>query len=392
MREFASLLRLGPFRNLWIAHLASNLGDWLAFLALFGLTVLDWGVDALHTSLLAVSFALPLVAVQPLAGVWVDRWDLRRVLVGSDLARCGILLAMTQVESFAGLCLLLFLHQSAGCFFNPAQAAALPRLVPGTQLVAANALCTQASHVSKLVGPALSGVLLASLGARGCFVADAASFALSALLLATLPPLAAANPRHAGRRFLAEAASGLRFIRRSDAVRRTIVRASASLLVLGVFLALVAILARDRLAAGPRGMGFLVAAIGAGALGGALAAVQASRRLSKEAAIGGGMLVLGLGLVWLGTSHHLGAAIAGAAVLGAGAAATIVPAQALVQEATPRELLGRVQAVAVALAGLSQLAGMAAAGGLALRFGSARVLVGAGVALAVSAVVSARRA
>lgn len=391
MNVFVSVLRQRPFRHLWIAHLVSNLGDWLAFLALFGLTVLDWGVDALHTSILAASFVLPLVVVQPVAGVWVDRWNLRHVLVASDWARCLLLLLMMQVESFSGLCLLLFLHQSAGCFFNPAQAAALPRLVSTEQLVAANALCTQAAHASKLLGPALAGVLVAALGARGCFAVDAVSFAASALLLSTLPRLPAA-PSYGGARSLRhEMVAGLQFIRRTRAVQFAVAHAAASLLVLGAFLALVAVYARDRLAAGPRGMGFLIASIGVGALCGAIAVVHTSRRFGKEQAMTLGMFVLALSLVWLGSSRVLALALVGCVLLGAGAAATIVPAQALVQETAPRAMLGRVQSAAVACVGLSQLFGMAVAGGLALHFGEARVLAGAGIALAVSAVILSRR-
>jgi len=122
--DFVTLLRLPAFRALFTAHLVSNLGDWLAFLALFSLAAIEWQASATRIALLAVAYIVPLALVAPFAGVFVDRWELRRILIASDLARAALVTAMTFAPNHAMLCVLLFLHQSCGCFFNPACKAA----------------------------------------------------------------------------------------------------------------------------------------------------------------------------------------------------------------------------------------------------------------------------
>lgn len=386
-RALAIPLRVPRFRALFAAHLVSNLGDWLAFLALFGLAALEWQASAARTATLAVAYVLPLAGVAPLAGVLVDRWDLRRVLVASDLLRASLLVGMAACGDFWTLAALLFLHQSFGCFFNPAQAAALPRLVPGEHLLEANALVSGAAHLSKLLGPVVAGLLVARFGARGCFLADAASFALSAAALAALPALPAVRePAQSGAwsSMWAELCAGWRFLCEHAAVRAAVARVAVTMVALGACLAVLPVHARDRLHAGAPATGVLLSTLGAGAILGALGVTRLARWTSKPAAMAAGMLVVAVGLVGLAASAALPPAIAAIGVLGAGAAAVLVPAQALVQEETPRPLLGRTTSAAVAAIGLAQAASMGAAGIAAGAFGVPRLLLAGAVLLAIS--------
>jgi DHA3 family macrolide efflux protein-like MFS transporter len=400
-RDVVSLLADRRFAALFAAHLVSNLGDWLAFLALFGLAVLDWQVGAAHVSALAVAYVLPLALVAPLAGVLVDRWSLRRVMVGSDLLRAGIVLAMAYVPSFAGLCVLLFAHQTISCFFNPAQQSSLPRLVPQARLLGANALTTSAANLSKLIGPAVAGVLVAALGPRGCFFADAASFVASAAALATLPPLRplpkeragpeSGRPARSWNAMWGELGEGFAFLRHTAAVRRILVQVAWAMVPFGAFIALVAVYARDQLGAGSRTMGLLLSAIGVGAVGGALAVAHAGLRASRERMTTIGMLLGALALMALAGSHALLPAAAGVLVLGAAAAVVLVPAQSFVQETTPPALLGRLTSVAVAAVGLVEGVGMAVAGISARVVGVPRLLVSGAVWLACGVIVALAR-
>ena len=170
-----------PLRGLLLAHFASNFGDWLAFMAMFSLAALQWHTDVLGIGFLAIAYLLPFAVIAPLAGVFVDRWELRRLLIVSDLLRAGIVCLMAFANDLAILCGLLFLHQSVSTFFNPAQHAAIPRLVTREDILPANALSTQASHATKILGPGIGGILVATLGTRGCLLLDAATFLISAL-------------------------------------------------------------------------------------------------------------------------------------------------------------------------------------------------------------------
>jgi predicted MFS family arabinose efflux permease len=377
---FRELLADPAFRTLFTAHLASNLGDWLAFLALFGRAALEWHASATRIAILGAAYIVPLAIVTPVAGVLVDRWELRRVLVGSDGLRMGLVLTMAFTSNYTGLCVLLFLHQSVGCFFNPAQSAAMPRLVPLERLVAANALTTSAAHLSKLVGPAAAGALVAAWGARSCFIADAVSFAVSAAWLWRLPRMLPieSHPASTGwRRFDAEWRQGVAFIRRTPQVRRTVLLVTWAMTALGGCLALLAVYARDRLELGSRGTGLLLSTLGAGAVCGAL--IVGHRRSASPHGVAIGMLCVAVALLALANARHTISGFAAAALLGAAAATMLVPAQALIQMQTPRNILGRVGAAALALIGLAQAAGMAATGPAAEHFGL-RILFGASAA------------
>jgi len=393
LADLWSLLHEGRFRALFVAHFVSCLGDWLAFLALFGLTAFRWHAGVLGVSLLSIAYVLPAALVAPLAGVFVDRWDLRCTLVASDVLLCGIVLLMAASRGLPAMCGLLFLHQTVSCFFNPAQAAALPRLVDRPQLLAANALTTQAAHLTKLVGPAIAGMLVAALGPRSCFFADAASFGLSAALLATLPRLRGAARRPGGVRAVwTELRAGLGFLRRSPRIRLVLGMVAPAMMATGGFIAVISVYARDQLGAGSRSMGLLVSTIGLGTIAGAFVVVHTGKRWSKARSILVGMLVMGAALWILSSARGAPPAFAGAFVLGAAAAAILVPAQALVQEQTPQELVGRVQSSAVAAMGISQMGAMAIAGPAARWLGLPRFFGALALLLLASALASAASA
>jgi DHA3 family macrolide efflux protein-like MFS transporter len=368
--DLVALMHSRHFRALFAAHFVSNLGDWVAFLALFSLAALQWHAGVLGVSFLAIAYTLPMVAVAPFAGVFVDRWDLRRVLVMSDLLRAVLVLLMGITGNLVAMCALLFVHETVSTFFNPAQVSAVPRLVPRQQLLAANALTTQAAHLTRVLGPGLAGLLVAALGPRSCFLADAVSFALSGAMLATLPRLSAApENRRAAPALWRDLGTALRFLRAAVRLRRAVLMVSMAFVAIGAFTAIVAVYARDQLGAGSRSMGLLVSMIGMGTILGAGIAVQTAKRWGRMPTMGAGMLGLAAALAGLSQSHSISHAFVGAALLGTAAAAVLVPAQALVQEDTPRELLGRVQSSSVALISLAQLASMGAAGPLARLLG-----------------------
>jgi predicted MFS family arabinose efflux permease len=391
-----TLLADRNFAVLFVAHAASNLGDWLAFLALWDRVGLQGGAGAPAVAALAVSYLAPLVVVMPVAAACVDRWPLRRVLVASDLLRAAVVAAFVWTESLAGQCVLLFALQALGCFFNPAQAAAVTRLVPRASLVAANALTTQAGHAAKIVGPAVAGLVVGAWGAQSAFWIDAASFVWSAAWLATLPllpplvrsiaPAASAAPFA---RRIADVGAGLRFIRGDAPVRATLVAALAAAAGLGVWVACFAVLARDRWALAARGTGLVISIFGAGAIAGAALAVPLSRRwrAPRLVPVALAALAVALAAVAVAPTPLLGAAATLA--LGGATALVLVPTAAWLQAATPPALQGRVQGAAIAAFGLVQAASLGAAGVAAPSIGAAPCIAIAAAAVAAAAAVLA---
>jgi len=188
-----SLLGNRNFRRLFAGRLITNVGDSLYFVAATWL-VYDLTGDPVFSGLAGFLVMAP-QGLQAFAGPLVDRWDLRRLLVGTQVVQGVVILAL-PVAAHVGMLsvwvvltvlpLLALLNQ----FVYPAQSAALPRIVDQDELVSANSLFSLAHQGTELIATAAAGILIAAIGATALFVVDSVTFAAAALLFATIhvPP------------------------------------------------------------------------------------------------------------------------------------------------------------------------------------------------------------
>jgi MFS family permease len=187
--EVWSLLRRNPaFARLYAASLVSFAGDWFLNVALYGM-VLDLTGSPLMTSLVLVSHLLPFTLLSPLGGVLADRLDRRHLMILSDSVRAVVALGFLFVDGREDVWLIYVLSAvlaSLGALFEPAASAAVPNVVDGDDLPAANVLVGSAWGTMLAVGAALGGLVSATLGRDAAFIGDAASFAISAVLLLTI--------------------------------------------------------------------------------------------------------------------------------------------------------------------------------------------------------------
>ncbi|MGI8588593.1 MAG: MFS transporter [Chloroflexia bacterium] len=197
--NFATVLRHAGFRNLWLGQVVSQIGDYFAFLALM-VVVSSFSPDPASTtravSGLMIAITLPRLVFGVLAGVFVDRWDRRYTMIGADLVRAVLTLALIPAFLAQNLWLvyaLAFALAAFGTLFNPAKGALIPTLVPTEQLTAANALAQTSQMLSTLIGPALAGATFALVGAGNqwvAFVVNAISFLVSAVAVWLIPAVA----------------------------------------------------------------------------------------------------------------------------------------------------------------------------------------------------------
>ena len=177
------------FRRLYSANAVSQLGDWFNVVALYSL-LLELTGTGKAIALVLLTRLLPLFIVGPPAGVLADRVSRRSILIVSDLLRAGLVLCLLFVRS-PGQVWLAYLvitaHAVVSAFFEPAQAALFPSLVPPEDLVLAGTLENSLWSMTLAVGSALGGVALALVGRDLAFLLDAASFLASAALLRGLP-------------------------------------------------------------------------------------------------------------------------------------------------------------------------------------------------------------
>jgi MFS family permease len=386
------------FRTLWVARTVSFLGDSLSLVALM-LYVADTTGAALAVALLLLvgDFAPSLLG--PFTGTVSDRWDLKRVMVACELAQGALVavIALTLPSLLLPLLLtLVALRAVAGQIFQPASRAAVPALVGDRDLGSANSALGFGTNGSEALGPLLAAALFPLLDVRGVLLVDAATFLVSAVVLARLPRLPPASAGPEGRAsFLADVRAGLGYLGSVPAVRVIALGFCAVVAFNGVDDVALVFLATDSLGGGQSAVALLLAAVGIGLLVGYLLLARGAGRLSMVAAFLVGLGVSSMGNLLSGVAWAVGAAFVLQAVRGVGIAAMDVGATTLLQRLVPPAMLGRVfgnlyGAIGVAAA-LSYLLG-----GLLLDLTSPRVtLVAAGagglLATLATAVVLRRR-
>lgn len=179
------LLSIRDFRLLWIGQATSSIGDAVTNLALL-ITAqrLTGSVTAVAGT--AIAIALPQLLFGLLAGVYVDRWNRRYVMIASDLAR-GVLvlgfLLVTSADLIWLMYVVAFLQAAVGTFFNPARSALLPAIVESDSLMAANSVSESTRVVFGVAGTAVAGIFAGVADTlMALFVLDSATFIVSALL------------------------------------------------------------------------------------------------------------------------------------------------------------------------------------------------------------------
>src|SRR5215472_6588875 len=159
-------LRQRNFTLLWFGQLISMAGDWILLIAL-PFYVYNLTGSTFATGGMFMAQNVPRILLGSVAGVFVDRWDRRRTMIVSDIARTFILLLLVFVRSVDWLWLvyiIAFVQTAIGQFFGPAENALIPHLVSETNLVGANALNSLSQSLTRLIAPALGGALYGALG------------------------------------------------------------------------------------------------------------------------------------------------------------------------------------------------------------------------------------
>jgi len=370
---FREVFALPGLRRLWIAQFVSVLGDLLALFAILSLASFRLHATAEQVTLISAFYMLPMAIVGPVAGVFVDRWNVKAVMIASDLIRClmAVLLVFAHdMTSFYGI---LFALSFVSTFFAPAQSVTVRTIVPKEGLMAANALLMQAFLVTRIASPAIAGALVGAFGPESCFYADALSFLVSALMLSgiairrvlddTAPPARGVGS------VLRDLASGMKFLFGTPALSFVLIAMGAGFFVTSCFGPLIAIYIRDFLHAGPLEFGLLSALIGVGMMAGTLGLRKFGTKIASEKMVLVGLLLIA-GSVLLMAAVRLTATTAlSSFALGFGIAFIITPAQTLMMGKTPVAMVGRVSSSFMSVIAVAQMLGLVVSGSAAERIG-----------------------
>jgi MFS family permease len=373
-------------RRLALSRLASLTAGSAAYIALIS-AIYNETASALWVSAALFAGVVGSVVGAPAAGWIGDRFERRRVMVGSDLAAAVVASAMAlTVDSALALTLLFGLLAVVESPFEPSSASAMPNLVPAESLPRANALVAGTTSASYLLGPLLGGLLLgAGASAPLLLAVDAVSFVVSAALVVSIRP---AFGLGSGTEAEPGIWAGVRLIVHEPVLRVLITASMVSLLGMGIVNVANYPLS-IHLGGGTEGYGALEALLGGGGL---LGAAIAARMLSASRAplvVTVTFAVSGVGLLLAGLAPVLAVALTGMAIAGAGRGLGDVADTTLVQARTDDARRSRVFAAQDGAAHAAYSAAMLV-GGLVVSAGGARagVLTASGCGFAAALVAS----
>ncbi len=297
--SYRELLRRNVvFRRVWLSDIVSLLGDWFNTLALYAV------VESLTGSPLAlgavfIAKMLPGAIASPIAGVLVDRLNRRWLMIGSDVLRALIVLAMVLVDRPEEVPLLFVLAAAqvvVGAVFQPARSASLPMITSQDELLTANTLMAASWSTMLALGAASGGIVTAWLGPQAVFLVDALTYLVSASFLwRTVIPQETDAARHDS--VIREAYEGVRegwhhLWQHRSILRLGVAKATWSLGGGGLVYLLALVGAQIEPAAPALGMGWLLAARGVGTGVGPIAARNLFRDRRRWPAVIGASIVL----------------------------------------------------------------------------------------------------
>jgi MFS family permease len=285
-----NLLRNRNFALLWTAQILSTLGNELYNIGMM-VTIFERTGSALQTAGVLIARTTPSLLLGPFAGVLVDRYSRRSVLVAMNLARAALLAAMLffvgaeQVGAWAGYAVVFGLA-GAAIFSRPAQQAILPDLVPESELVRANSLLMSSNQAILTASYAVGGVLILWLGFSTLVGVGLVAFLLAALASAFIVCCRRSSDEQLGRPdipFLRAVLEGLAYLRGHRLARPLVVMETLEHWPHGIWTsALMLVFTRQALQAGPEDWGYQASAYFAGMLVGATVAVLVSAHLARR--------------------------------------------------------------------------------------------------------------
>jgi MFS family permease len=298
---YRRLFRNKNFLALWIGQMISFIGDYFVMLAV-PIAINRLTGSAMMVGLSFMAGALPALFLGPVAGVFIDRWDRRKVMIVSDLIRAALVLLMLLVQSKEQVWIFYlanFLVSCTGQFFLPARNAVLPLVVDNRDdLLAANGLMQVIMTVGFLAGPAFAGFAIASWGETVAFVVNSFGYLASALaVLLMVVPRTTSDEFPSTGKFavvLGELRDGLSYLIKNRSTLGVMVMLSVAQLGIGAFIVVWVPFLQRFFNQGAQGVGLVDSSFGAGMALGGLALGWFARRVRMAPLASVGMLLMGL--------------------------------------------------------------------------------------------------
>ncbi len=376
--SFRRVLSNRSFSLLWAGQLVSQSGDFIFDVAAIWY-VLQLTGDPFKVGVAVATILLPAIFIGPIAGVYLDRFNRRDVMLASNLVQSavagliGVLYSLGSLN-FLVLLVMLFVLNSGAQFVRPAVTAMVPGITEKKDLSTANSLFSLSTSVNQVAGYGIGGIIVLALGVAVPFYYDSLTFLFAAAMLSLITRSLGAIPKgvhdpnslssdHVS--FTEKFVQGLRFIRSSKfLIQLVIVGLVVNLFGAGIF-ALLAPYARNVISGNAGTYGAILTTYSVGAVIGSVLVGKLQLRNYVGKMLFAGVIGQGLVIVGIGFTTVLFLALALSFAIGVLQTMVNVPITVLVQTRVPGDMLGRVFSSLVALLTIVAPVSSALAGGLA---------------------------
>ncbi len=372
------VLRQRDYSLLWFGGFISNLGDFVLFVGL-PFEIYRRTGSTLATAGMVLAHLVPEILFGSVAGVYVDRWDRRRLMIAVNLVQAIVLLPLLLVGQL-GLWVIyavVVVESTVSQLFSPARVALVPTLLQGgkEELLTANALTGVGQHLSRLIGPAVGGVIVATGGLGAVAVIDSISFVVSAGMISLIrarpgAPRRTESLEHAAlsawNRLVHEWQQGLRVVWNQPVLRALLVFATITAIGEGLTASLFVVWTTEALHSDATGYGWVLSTQAIGGLAGALVIARLGARLRPLPLLVGSALAFGAIDLVLFTYPvlypYIGPALVMLVIVGVPGAGMGAASTTLQQQETEDSHRGRVVGAIGAVASIGALIGATSAG------------------------------
>jgi len=341
---FSKVFSNAGFLFLWFGQLASQLADrvyvYVLMIVAFNLTKSNLGV-----SVPLLAFGVPSILFGPIAGVFVDKWNRKTILVVTSVIRGALILLIVPLvqHSLILTFAISFLIYTAMQFFAPAETASIPELVKKDDLIIANSLFMVTWMVASVLGFGFGAPLVNFFGERGTILAAALLYFVAAFSIFFVP----LKPReikkgHIENSLKKDFLLGFEFIRRNNIVRYSLIKLFVATSAIAVISLLAISYAKEILGIGEKNFGYLIIVVGVGMFAGTWLLERLRRYLTKGTIVISSFIISGLVLLFLGRVADFKLGLLLIFLLGIGNICITSTIQTILQHHIPREIRGRI--------------------------------------------------
>lgn len=381
------MLKNKNFSLLFWGQTVSEIGSYINYIGLTWL-VLNATGEILKLSMLMVFLKLPSIIIGPLAGVWVDRWNKKAIIITSDIIR-GVLSILLVFTGNINFIFLIVLTQGIfDAFFSPAIRSIVPRIVDKEELMTANSMTTSVNQLATLIGPAIGGVLVGLFGSYIVFIINGVSFLISAIFEMFIKiPKAEKVEGVKENTFKEDLIEGFSYISKSKSIKFIIVFFAIASLPFGA-VPVLNVAHINSLGFSAEAYGLVTAIFSAGLLTGALLIGSLDNKMKEINMIVFGIGGFGISYILFAVFKYLFLMVIFVFICGIFMSMVNIAYGVYLQKNVEASKLGRVFSIDIAIGNVILLASMLLTGFLADRVGAYLLMIGCGTIIIIQTLIT----